>query len=340
MYDIFLLAESRDVLAKLRKRFPLAKYASSYEEACKKSITTMFWIVWPDAEILDSFDFSYKVPTGEEEYVHIFKSDIESTPSVCISSKHVKISERELAHRFFLNRRLVDVQACTKTKYDIFFISYDEPNAEENWNNLITRFPRATRVHGITGIHQAHIKAAELSKTNMFWVVDGDSVVANDFTFDLVLPGYDEDIVHVWASSNPVNGLEYGYGGIKLLPTSKTRAVNVDSADMTTSISSKFRVVPTVANITAFNTDPFNTWKSAFRECVKLASKSIQGQVDSETDERLDAWCKSSQGNYSEYAVKGALEGRKYGQENAGNKPALSLINDFNWLKNRFQQTH
>ena len=30
-----------------------------------------------------------------------------------------------------------------------------------------------------------------------------------------------------------------------------------------------------VSNITAFNTDPFNTWRSAFRECTKLASAII-----------------------------------------------------------------
>jgi phosphoribosylpyrophosphate synthetase len=33
-----------------------------------------------------------------------------------------------------------------------------------------------------------------------------------------------------------------------------------------------------VSNITAFNTDPYSTWKSAFRECVKLSSKIIDRQ--------------------------------------------------------------
>jgi hypothetical protein len=117
--------------------------------------------------------------------------------------------------------------------------------------------------------------------------------------------------------------------------------MDVSSTDMTTSISKKFNAMPTVSNITAFNTDPFNTWKSAFRECVKLASRSIQGQVDAETANRLDRWCTLvDDAPYGFFAYSGALAGRAYGQENAASTAALSLINDFKWLKTQFQQTH
>lgn len=338
MYDIIFIQSSNKENTRfdnLRKRFPLAKQASSLKEAMEKSSTTLFWIVWPDIDIADTFTFEYKVPREDRAYAHIFKKGNEYT-GACIVSKNAKISDREFKHRFFLNRREIDIMSGSIPSYDIFFISYNEPNAEENWINLKTRFPRACRIHGVKGIHQAHIRAAELSDTNMFWVVDGDSVVADDFTFELLLPNHDEDIVHVWASTNPINNLEYGYGGIKLLPRQQTIAVDVTSSDMTTSISKNLRVVPTVANITKFNTDPFNTWKSAFRECVKLSSKSIQGQVDTETEERLDIWCTVASGDYSEFATTGALAGRKYGQENAGNIPALSLINNFDWLQEQF----
>jgi hypothetical protein len=172
----------------------------------------------------------------------------------------------------------------------------------------------------------------------MFWVVDADALVLDTFEFNYQVAGHDRDIVHVWCSRNPINGLEYGNGGIKLLPTKLTLNMNVSKPDMTTSISPHFKAMPEVSNITLFNTDPFNTWKSAFRECVKLSSKTIQGQVNTETEERLDIWCTVASGNYSEYAIKGALAGRKYGQENAGNIPALSLINNFNWLSEQFQQ--
>lgn len=340
MYDIIFIADVREGnprFANLKKRYPLAKFARSYEEAVEKSSTTMFWIVWDDVEVLDSFKFDFKVQDTDKCYIHVFKTPAESI-GLCLASKIAKVSAREIKNRFFINRRDILVSSLKQKTYDVFFISYNEPNAEENWENLKSRFPNAKRVHGVKGIHKAHMTAAEQSTTPMFWVVDGDSVVADNFNFDLVVPKYDEDIVHVWASTNPVNGLEYGYGGIKLLPRGKTLLVDETSSDMTTSISDKFRAVPTVANITNFNTDPFNTWKSAFRECVKLSSKAIHGQVDTETEERLTVWCTVAKGKFSDYSLLGALDGKRYGQENAGNLPALSLINDFEWLKSRFQQ--
>lgn len=218
--------------------------------------------------------------------------------------------------------------------YDIIFISYNEPNADANYQILKNRFPYARRIHGVKGIHQAHIAAAKNSLTKMFWVVDGDALVLEDFNFDHTVSEYDLDVVHVWRSRNPVNGLEYGYGGVKLLPKILTMQMDTSRVDMTTSISTKFKAMDQVSNITAFNTDPFTSWRSAFRECCKLSSKVIDGQVDAETAHRLDVWCTQTT---DENAVKGALAGRAYGQENAANLAALSLINDFDWLKSQFE---
>lgn len=158
----------------------------------------------------------------------------------------------------------------------------------------------------------------------MFWVVDADAIILDTFNFDYKVTPEEYDIVHVWRSRNPVNGLEYGYGGVKLLPKKLTLEMNVDSTDMTTSISSRFKAMEEVSNITAFNTDPFTTWRSAFRECCKLAIINNE-----ESNARLDIWCTVGDEN----AIKGALAGKEYGQKNASNKEALNKINDFTWLQ-------
>ena len=142
--------------------------------------------------------------------------------------------------------------------------------------------------------------------------------------------------MHVWRSRNPLNHLEYGYGGVKLLPKSLTVNMELGKVDMTTSISSKFKAIEQVSNITRFNTDPFNTWKSAFRECVKLFSQVIDRQNSVESVERLDVWCRIANGDYGEYAIKGAIAGRDYGNQHRGNLEALAKINDFDWLKRQF----
>lgn len=223
--------------------------------------------------------------------------------------------------------------------YDIVFISYGEPNAEANWERLKKRFPLAKRVKDVKGIHQAHIAAAKKCFTKMFWVVDGDAVILDDFNFDHEVSEYDLDVVHVWRSQNPINGLEYGYGGVKLLPRKLTLDMDVTKPDMTTSISTKFKAMDQVSNITEFNTDPFNTWKSAFRECVKLASKVIDGQVDEETEQRLMTWCTYFEHKpYNDWAFLGAEDGKMYGMQKAGDLEALGKINDFEWLRKFFSR--
>jgi hypothetical protein len=175
----------------------------------------------------------------------------------------------------------------------------------------------------------------------MLWVVDADAIIVDDFNFMVEhIPYYSSNArrmltntVHVWRSRNPINGLEYGYGGVKLLPKDLTLKMDVNSADMTTSISKLFKAMPEVSNITAFNTDPFSTWRSAFRECVKLSSKIINGQDDNETQSRLEIWCTVGS---DMYAIAGAQSGRDYGTQHKNDVEALKKINDFNWLKEQF----
>ena len=223
--------------------------------------------------------------------------------------------------------------------YDIVFISYQEPNADDNWKALKSRFPMAKRIHGVKGIHQAHIAAAKKCFTKMFWIVDGDAVIMDDFNFDYEVPSHQQDHVHVWRSKNPVNDLVYGYGGIKLFPRRMTIHMDTNKPDMTTSITGKFKAMPQLSNVTAFNTGPFETWKSAFRECTKLASKIIDRQKNEETENRLHIWQTVGKDRpYGEFALRGAQAGSAYGKASQGDIEALKKINDFEWLMERFNE--
>jgi|TARA_X000001036_G_scaffold170578_1_gene161357 hypothetical protein len=222
--------------------------------------------------------------------------------------------------------------------YDIVFISYFEPNAEQNFDDLYNRFntvgvfgDRVKRVTNVKGIHNAHVEAAKLVNTSYFFVVDGDAKVVQDFKF--AYTAEEKDIVHVYRSVNPINDLTYGYGGVKLLPTTLTCNMDTTTNDMTTSISNKFKVMNEVSNITAFDTDAFSTWKSAFRECAKLASKTIDRQDEKETNDRLKTWTTHATGSYKQDALRGARAGMQFGLSNSSD---LNLINDFEWLKEQF----
>lgn len=233
--------------------------------------------------------------------------------------------------------RLSNIDVLDDEEYDIVMITYGEPNADNNYNNLKKRFPRAKRIDNVTGIHNAHKEAARICTTPMFWVVDGDAVIDENFNFDYRVKLGDSRSVHVWRCINPVNGLVYGYGGVKLLPRMLTLNMDTVKPDMTTSISQSFKVMDSISNTTKFDTDPFNAWKSAFRECSKLASKVIDRQNNRETDERLHVWCTVGEDTlFGEYVIDGAREGKKYGESNKGNIESLKKINDFEWLKRQY----
>ena len=340
MYDIFYVSQldknKNQNWQEFKLRYSAAKYASSVVEAQKKSLTKFFWIVWDDLVVDQSFKFDYEPDEWSKEYIHVFKNNI-WFDGICLFPKKTVLTQKEIDHRFFVNKKEIDIVASMPKPYDIAFISYQEPNADENYEKLLKRNSNIKRIHGVKGIHQAHIAAAELCKTDMIWIVDGDAVLVDDFDFDYQVARWDQETVHVWRSQNPVNGLVYGYGGVKLFPRNLTISMDVNKPDMTTSISSKFKAVQEVSNITEFNTDPFNTWKSAFRECVKLSSKAIDRQKDEETVDRLNIWrTVGENAQYGKYAIAGAIAGAEYGSLNRDNITALKLINDFNWLKEHF----
>lgn len=350
-YRFFINSKHIDIVASytgLYDKFIISSY-EDYENAYVTSRTEMFWCIYNEIVITDNsifelyFDPRNKVYDYDRDINHVFlNQDIDDKKynGLMLMSKNKKVPKREIDFRFLVEKKEHDKLVSKLKPYDIVFISYNESNADKNYQRLLDKNleNKIYRIHGIKGIHQAHIEAAKIVTTPMFWVVDGDAVITNDFSFSHLVPRHDRHVVHVWHSKNPINGLEYGYGGVKLLPKKQTLEMDINSSDMTSSISTSFKVMPGVSNVTEFNVDPFSTWRSAFRECVKLSSKIILGQVDEETESRLDAWCNiDSTAAFANYAKQGAQLGKEYGQNNAGNIPALNMINNFEWLKHQFE---
>jgi hypothetical protein len=347
MYDIFVVSReemNQQSWTNTKTLYPNAQQINnckSFKQIAEQSLTKMFWVIWDDLLINQNFNLSlYRATKWDNMYVHVFKNG-EHKDGICLFPKNLSVSQREFDNRYFVEKKEIDIIASNPIveEYDIVFISYNEPNADYNFEKLKERFPRTKRIHGIEGIHQAHIAAAQLADTELFYVVDGDAFIVDDFNFDYAVPRYEKFHVHVWRSKNPFNELIYGYGGVKLLPREKTINMDVMSTDMTTSISNNFKLVDQISNITSFNTDAFSTWKSCFRECVKLSSQIISRQDSIESKERLEIWCKLNEhAPYGGYAYMGALMGKEYGEKNRGNANALKKINDFKWLKNKFDE--
>ena len=221
--------------------------------------------------------------------------------------------------------------------YDVFFISYEEPNANDNWSLLKSKIPYARRIHGVKGISAAHQKCASQSFTTMFWTVDGDTVVDDGWKFDYSPPEWDQIYLHLWYSRNPVNGLQYGYGSIKLWPKAVVLSHTGPWLDFTTSVGG-IKIVDQIVATTVFNSTPYESWKSAFRESIKLIENIRKYPTDSESIMRLDGWKNTKEGpKYAEWCLMGAIDAERWHEKNIDD---LTLINDFGFLRNLFRELH
>lgn len=164
---------------------------------------------------------------------------------------------------------------------DIIYLSYDEPNAEKNYADLLHKVPWAKRVHGVKGSDSAHKACAKLSDTDRFITVDGDNIIKADFINQKVDIDDSVDLsksVISWGAYNIINGLIYGNGGIKCWP--KEFVLNMRTHENADPENIKAQVdfcwdahyiqqndcYSEIYN----NATPLQAWRAGFREGVKM----------------------------------------------------------------------
>lgn len=242
---------------------------------------------------------------------------------------------------------------------DVFFLSYNEPFADDNYQRLLEKAPHAKRVHGVEGFVNAHRQCAKESLTYNFYVVDADAIVVDEFDFYYTPSKYKEfwpgvpesECLCVWSSINPINDLIYGYGGVKLIPKVPLLRKDKDAIDFTTGFGLPVKIFNQISNISAFNYDEFSTWRSAFRECTKLASNITNRELKENFDEdeqdnwhhenikRLQTWCTIGEDRkFGKFSIAGARAGKQFGIDNAADPTQLKLINNYEWIRNEFNR--
>jgi hypothetical protein len=209
-------------------------------------------------------------------------------------------------------------------EFDTVFISYDEPNAEKNYADLLTKVPWAKRVHGVKGSDAAHKVAAEQSETEWLVTVDADNIVDSSF-FDMDLDMSNEKIrVYGWCGVNSVNGLRYGNGGLKIwhrdfiLNMKTHEAAESPQAQVDFCWEDGYKNHPKSFSQSVINCTPYQAWRAGFREGVKMTLKDgvkvppteIKQQIWWHNIHRLKMW--STVGAHVEngkYAILGARMG-------------------------------
>jgi hypothetical protein len=227
--------------------------------------------------------------------------------------------------------------------YDVVFISNGEPHADTVYQRLLNKCGDKIKIHridNVKGIFNAHKAAANIANTEMFFVVDADAWITDNFSFPTVNEINDTRYNYIYYSVNPLNHLCYGHGGLKVFPKHVFDQPLDEYVDMTTSVGQGIKILPVISNITKFNTDAFSTWRTAFRECAKLSSGIIAEQVHYDTKYRLDVWTSYASGDFANECIQGAIAGKTYGMENKNNLEAMQRINDYEFLEKLYKETN
>ena len=209
---------------------------------------------------------------------------------------------------------------------DIIFLSYDEPNAEKNYADLLTKVPWAKRVHGVKGSDNAHKACAAASETEYFVTVDADNIVNKDFfsvSIDLDELKLTSDHVFSWCGNIHVNGLMYGNGGLKMWTRKFVNEMrtheNSDPADVKGKVEfcfdNRYYQFDECYSESFTNSTPFQAWRAGFREGVKMSLDQgakvnrVQG-VWWQNYQRLLIWCNvGSDVKNGLWSMLGAREG-------------------------------
>ncbi|CUU61267.1 hypothetical protein Ga0074812_1712 [Parafrankia irregularis] len=221
---------------------------------------------------------------------------------------------------------------------DCVMLSYDEPLANELHARLSHVFGHVHRLHGVRGMRRAYRLTAEIVDTEEFWLADGDFEIDLDFSTDDASPLASGVPMRVWRARNAVNGLEYGYGGLKLIRRDALRQMG-EAVDVLAALPGKPEFVPHVAGSTRFNQSPYHTWHGAFRECAMLARGSEYRMSDTATRQRLEAWTAGGRGAFAPWAVRGARDGIAFAAR-ARTLDDWDQINDPMWLHARFRESY
>ena len=238
--------------------------------------------------------------------------------------------DRDIKQFYDIDRSVhFDLEYETKPM-DIVFLSYDEPSAEAYWKALKEKYPRAKRLQGVKGRTQAYHAAAAMSETAYFFAVFPTIEIDDEFDFTFQPDRLREACHYIFHCKNPVNGLEYGHGAVILYNKHLCLSTIHPSLDFT--LSQPHTVVPQLCGTSHFNQTPEISWRVAFREVIKLCE--MKPTVESKF--RLKKWCELGKGNYALLVQQGALDAVEYYKEVNGDKRALMLSYELDWLKEKF----
>ena len=267
--------------------------------------------------------------------------------AVCIVPRDVKTHLRTQIYDYpYINVRKHGENVYYEEPLDIVYISNGEPDAErwyKHLDNILNEeqsgFPKLKhgnilkRVQNVNGRMAAYKAAAMASDTPWFFAVFAKLEVESTFDWSWQPDYFQEPKHYIFHARNPVNGLFYGHQA--MIAYNKRLVLETIESGLDFTLSKAHEVVPILSGTAHYDQDAWTTWRTAFREVVKLKHFSVT-QPNVETDFRLKKWQTVGNGTYGEWSIRGAVDAIEYYDLVNGDFDRLMLSYEWAWLKQYF----
>jgi hypothetical protein len=179
------------------------------------------------------------------------------------------------------------------------------------------------------------IKCVELSDNyTHFFLVTAKNFVTDPTVFDYV-PDENTPQAHIiFQAKNMSNRLEYGHMAIGCYNVELVLNTPEDFGLDFTEYSKIYQIPRTVSEA-YFATTPYEAWRTAFRETVKLTLKETHI-----TDTWLNRWLSFAAGQNSNWVLAGAKDGQNYALEHKYNNKELIKTENWKWLQEYFTERY
>ena len=216
---------------------------------------------------------------------------------------------------------------------DIVFLSNGETGADENYEHLLNVAKgirnRVVRVDGVNGRVAAYHAAAMASSTPWMFTVFAKLKVNSKFDWTWQPDRLQVPKHYIFHAINPVNNLEYGHQA--MIAYNKQITLNNMGKGLDFTLDNEHEVVEINSGVANYNTDEFGTWRTSFREAIKL---KLEGSTISRY--RLNIWSTVGEGDFAQYSIDGAKDAVEYYESVNGELDKLRLSYDWPWLQEYF----
>jgi len=223
------------------------------------------------------------------------------------------------------------------SELDVVFIHNGEKDSGVNLTRCNLTMPSNMNLRissGVNGRLKAYQTAAELSSTDWFLAVFAKCHMTESFRSFSWRPDYWQKPKHYIFHNHNVD-LDLTYGHMAPIAYNKKLMLeNKGGLDMT--LAQEHAVIPIVLSETQL-TDPWDTWRTAFRETVKLLYYS-KTDDSIELKYRLHKWLNAEEqwSKHNPWYQYGSKDAKDFFDSVDGDWGWIMVTNEWDWLRKRF----